>query len=118
MRAFHPDGVKFAVMPGVEQIPALLNFARRVGTEFSDSCVLGMGLHGTITRLACPLLGCPYTYGFLGADPVAPGQISVEDLRAFFELESRTPSGRPALDAPGEQWRDWANRLLNGPSGV
>lgn len=117
MRAFRPEGVKFAVTPNAGQVPALLEFARRIGAEFPDSCVLGMGAYGTVTRLVAPLLGCPFTYGFLGQGPVAPGQISVGDMNAFFERASGSGTARPAQDAPVERWIDWADALRKG-SGV
>jgi 3-dehydroquinate dehydratase type I len=115
MRAFNPDGVKFAVFVHQDQdILGLLKLARKVGAEFPDSCVLGMGETAVSTRLISPLLGCRYTYGYLGQGPVAPGQLSVEIMRAFFDSASRTDAGRPALEAPTEEWLRWADTLLKG----
>jgi 3-dehydroquinate dehydratase len=111
MRAFKPDGVKFAVTPVSDQVSALLDFARKVGAEFPASCVLGMGVAGMNTRLVSPLLGCPFTYGYLGEGPVAPGQLDVESMKVLFERASRPDADRPALDAPAAVWLDWANKV-------
>jgi 3-dehydroquinate dehydratase type I len=111
MKAFNPDGVKFAVHVTSDQVPALLEFSRRVGAGFPDSCVLGMGVAGMNTRLLSPLFGCPFTYGYLGNGPVAPGQMDVESMKAFFERASRPEAGCPAPDAPVVAWIDWVNKV-------
>jgi 3-dehydroquinate dehydratase type I len=116
MRAFHPDGVKFAVFVTTDQVPALLDFARKVGAEFPSSCVLGMGVAGMNTRLISPLLGCPFTYGYLGEGPVAPGQLDAEVMQEFFASVSAA-GDRPADDADVITWIAWATALdakLNG----
>jgi 3-dehydroquinate dehydratase type I len=116
MRAFNPDGVKFAVMPSKDQVPVLLDFARKVGAEYSDSCVLGMGDAGSLTRLVSPLLGCHFTYGFLGDGAVAPGQLPVQMMANFFTHASSdaalSDNGKPTSDAPATVWLDWASALL------
>jgi 3-dehydroquinate dehydratase type I len=110
MRTFGPDGVKFAVAVTADQVPELLEFARRVGAEYAASCVLGLGAAGAATRLLGPLLGCPFTYGYLGNGPVAPGQWGVETMKAFFEAASNA-ADRPAVDAPVEVWLKWREAL-------
>jgi 3-dehydroquinate dehydratase type I len=112
MRALGPEGIKFAVTPTAEQIPALLEFARRVGGEFPESCVLGMGVAGMNTRLISPLLGCPFTYGYLGEGPLAPGQWDAEAMRAFFD-RAAVDADRPAKEAPVERWIEWEDRLMD-----
>jgi len=112
MRALKPDGVKFAVSPGSDQIPALLGFARRVGAEYPESCVLGMGAEASVTRVLSPLLGCPFTYGYLGEGAVAPGQLSVPVMREFF-ARAATDAPTPDLNAPASQWIAWAEARLN-----
>lgn len=111
MRELRPDGVKFAVSVASEQVPALLAFARRVGGEYPESCVLGMGAAATATRLLAPLFGCPFTYGYLGEGAVAPGQIRAVDMRAFFDRAAADPD-RPETEAPFQRWLDWADALL------
>ncbi len=109
METFRPDGVKFAVTPeNTGQVESLLRFARKVAEQFPLSCVIGMGEAARATRLVSPLLGCPITYAFLEDGPVAPGQLSVEALRACF---ART-EGRPAHGAAEKEWMDWAEDAL------
>ena len=109
MRDFHPHAVKFAVTPGsAGEVALLLWFARRVSDEFPLSCAMGMGEMGRGTRVVSPLLGCPITYAFLEDGPVAPGQLALPVLRACLAQAE----GRPALEAPDEQWMDWARRAI------
>jgi 3-dehydroquinate dehydratase type I len=109
MRAFRPDGVKFAVaVQDDAHAEALLDFARRVAPEFPDSCVFGMGAPGSGTRLASPLLGCPYTYGYLGKEPGAPGQLPAASMRAFF-ADVAADASRPGLGTPSAEWLAWAS---------
>jgi 3-dehydroquinate dehydratase type I len=117
MKAFRPDGVKFAVDLASEDVPDLLDFGRRVGAEFPESCVLGMGVAGMKTRLISPLLGCPFTYGYLGEGPVAPGQWNVEGMQSFFE-RAATDKERPERDAPVRAWIEWATSLLAKVNGA
>ncbi len=117
MRTFTPDGVKFAVMPDAAQVPVLLDFARRVATEFDGSCVLGMGAGGAVTRVLGPLLGCPLTYAFLGEGAVAPGQLSVAVMTAFFE-RAAADGDRPVVDAAPAEWIAWAEALLRKVQGA
>jgi 3-dehydroquinate dehydratase type I len=117
MRAFQPDGVKFAVaLRDQAQAEALIDFTRGVAAEFPESCVLGMGEAGSLTRLVGPLLGCPFTYGFLGDGAVAPGQLPVQMMANFFTHASSdaalSDNGKPAPDAPATVWLDWARALL------
>ena len=54
-----------------------------------------------------PLLGCPFTYGYLTGGPVAPGQLSASELGAFFAGASLPPPEDP------ETLLNWAEgRLL------
>jgi 3-dehydroquinate dehydratase type I len=115
MRALGPDGVKFAVTPSAEQVPELLEFARRVAGEFPESCVLGMGAAGMSTRLIGPLLGCPFTYGFIGEGAVAPGQLPAEAMQAFF---ARAATEFPGADASDAELPDWAGALLKKVTGA
>lgn len=106
MRAFKPDGVKFAAMVRDRaHAEELLEFARGVAAEFPASCVLGMGPAGSLTRLISPLLGCPFTYGFTGDGAVAPGQLPAAGMRAFFAVAAQ---GHPDPAAPAAEWLDWA----------
>jgi 3-dehydroquinate dehydratase-1 len=114
MRRYHPAGVKFAVAldegpRGRSQAEALLRLARRVAGEYSISCVLGMGRQGSLTRLVAPLMGCPLTYGFMGAAPLAPGQMPAEAMHRFFQRSAA--EGLPSDRATESEWLDWAAEL-------
>lgn len=117
MRRFKPDGVKFAVTPTSSQLPDLVNLARRVAAEFPASCVLGMGPEASVTRVLSPLLGCPFTYGFLGEGAVAPGQLSAKVMAAFFE-RAATDAQRPDEAASASEWIGWTQDLLKQVTGV
>ncbi len=107
MNACRPDAVKFAVTVDDSTMAAsLLGFARKVAEKFPLSCVLGMGEAGCATRVTAPLLGCPITYAFLGDRAVAPGQLSVKNLRTLLMRVEE----RPAPDASEEQWIKWAEK--------
>jgi 3-dehydroquinate dehydratase type I len=87
MRAQAPDGMKVAVTCGTRaELTELLGFAREMQAATLNGCVLSMGVLGRATRVAAPLLGCPFTYGYLTDGPAAPGQLSVFQLRAFFQI--------------------------------
>ena len=123
MHTFHPAGVKIAVALDADkrieraQAEALLRLARRIAGEYSISCVLGMGEEGRLTRLVCPLLGCPLTYGYLGDKPLAPGQLPASVMRPFFQ-HART-EGLPPENTSESAWLDWAaelwSRVEHGP---
>jgi hypothetical protein len=103
--------------PSPSQIPGLLELARKVAAEYSVSCVLGMGSEATLTRLLSPLLGCPFTYGFLGEGAVAPGQLPAARMRDFFSRAAADAS-RPSREAPVREWWSWADALLERVRGV
>jgi 3-dehydroquinate dehydratase type I len=85
MLAARPEGVKLALTaadrPGLRDLLAL---AREVAAGPALGSVFSMGAPGRATRVLGPLLGCPFTYGYLTGGPVAPGQLSASELRAFF----------------------------------
>lgn len=113
MAKWAPDGVKFAMALGPNsgdriRALALLAFARRVASLYSDSAVFGMGEEGRLTRVVSPLLGCPWTYGFLGGVPQAPGQLSADRMREFF---ARAPESFPGTDASDAAILGWATAL-------
>jgi 3-dehydroquinate dehydratase-1 len=109
MRGFRPDGVKFAVtLRDRAHAEDLLRLARRVAAEFPAAGVLGMGAAGSLTRLISPLRGCPFTYGYLGAEQGAPGQLPAAAMRAFF---AEAAGAHPAADAAEAVWLDWAEAL-------
>lgn len=85
MGAAKPDGVKFAVTCRTRsELRDLLAFAREAARDHAHSGVFSMGGPGRCTRVLAPLLGCPFTYGYLSGGAVAPGQLSAAELRAFF----------------------------------
>ncbi len=107
MRGFNPAAVKFAVaVKDSGEASSLLRFGRKVAAEFPLCCVLGMGEAGSATRVISPLLGCPITYAFVEGTAVAPGQLSLKQLRALLTRSDH----RPALNAAEEQWIGWAEK--------
>jgi hypothetical protein len=61
-------------------------------------------------------LGCPYTYGYLGEGPLAPGQWDVVVMQKFF-ASAAAAVDRPTDDADVNTWIAWATNLvakLNG----
>ena len=115
MHAYHPAGVKIAVALEADkrseraQAEALLRLARRVAGEYSIGAVLGMGEEGRLTRLVSPLLGCPLTYGYLSGGPLAPGQLSAQEMRRFFQRARA--EGLPPDSTSESAWLDWAAEL-------
>jgi len=48
---------------------------------------LGMGKRGTITRIAAPILGAPFTYAAAdGSAPTAPGQLDRKTMESIYRL--------------------------------
>jgi len=48
-----------------------------------------MGDSGRMSRILCTRLGSPFTYVSLGK-PVAPGQFSLDEMKAIFRLQGKT----------------------------
>ncbi len=61
-----------------------LAFAR--GAARDDLIAFASGAAGGWTRLLAPRLGAPVIYGSAGAEPAAPGQLSIERLRRDYGL--------------------------------
>jgi 3-dehydroquinate dehydratase-1 len=113
MLSHRPAGVKFAMTCGSrEEVLDLLGFVREASAECPNACVLSMGRLGRATRVLAPLLGCPFTYGYLTGGAVAPGQLSVRGLSAFY-------AGLPARHGDGDDLSrllDWAEARIEGVS--
>ena len=85
MRETSLAGVKFALTCNTRaELIDLLALARDVADQISWGSVFSMGKTGRATRVLSPLLGCPFTYGYLTGGAVAPGQLSAAELWAFF----------------------------------
>lgn len=117
LKATGADAVKLAVLcRDRAQLLDLLAFARETAAAVSVSggsaCVLSMGELGKASRVLGPWLGCALTYGYLSGGAVAPGQLSVRQLREFYAKSS--------ADAPAElsvsRLLDWAQARLPGDS--
>jgi 3-dehydroquinate dehydratase-1 len=118
------DGVKLAVTCRTRaEVEELLAFARDIAAMNDDACVLSMGRPGRVSRVLAPLLGCPLTYGYLSGRAVASGQLSVRQLREFYEgLASNAPGGLAVAgplaggpsDPPLDLLMDWAEARLPG----
>ncbi len=94
------------------QVLELLAFARETAAANADACVLSMGELGRASRVLGPWLGCAWTYGYLSGGSVAPGQLSVRQLREFY--------AETAVDEPRDLsisgLLDWADtRLAKAP---
>jgi 3-dehydroquinate dehydratase-1 len=125
MAAYRPQGMKVAVTcRSREELIGLLGTARDMAAATDDGCVLSMGGLGRSSRVLAPLLGCPYTYGYLTGGAVAPGQLSARGLAAFFRgLPADAGKGArgamPALGPDAEptgEWVDWAEARITGVS--
>ncbi len=55
-------------------------------TQRSRLIAFCMGELGTISRVLCIQLGSPFTYASLSEEPIAPGQIPIEDLRRLLQI--------------------------------
>jgi 3-dehydroquinate dehydratase-1 len=74
---------KIAVTPSsISEIPPLLSLLL---TLPGSLCLIAMGSYGRHFRAVAPVYGSALTYGYV-LKPVAPGQISVGDLRRMFEI--------------------------------
>ena len=107
MSKAHPAGVKFALSCASRaELVELLAFAREVAAGRPQGGVFSMGGVGRSSRVLAPLLGCPFTYGYLTGGPVAPGQLSAAELAAFFAGAPFPPTDDPA------NLIDWAEGRL------
>jgi 3-dehydroquinate dehydratase type I len=106
MQAFAPDGVKFAVTcRDRAEVLRLVAFAREVAAATPWSGVFSMGEPGRPTRLLGPLLGCPFTYGHLSGQAVAPGLIGASRLKSLLAVPAPP-------DADPETLLNWAEGRL------
>ncbi len=55
---------------------------------YDNLIALGMGIGGTITRIAAPYLGAPFTYASYGENPTAMGQIDYFEMKKIVNLIS------------------------------
>jgi 3-dehydroquinate dehydratase-1 len=79
-KVYKPDIVKLAVMPkNHDDVIRLLNWCY-VHQPY-PLAVMAMGDIGKFSRVIGSLFGSKLSYGFLGGKPVAPGQMSVEQLK-------------------------------------
>jgi 3-dehydroquinate dehydratase I len=108
-----PEGIKLAVTcHSREEVLVLLAFTQSTAGLNSHACVLSMGSLGQATRVLGPLLGCPMTYGYLSGTSIAPGQLSVYQMRKFLmDSETNMPKGRSNAEI-----LDWAEARLAGES--
>lgn len=78
---------KIAVTPQAQtDVIRLLSFLNRQADR--EICLIGMGAFGRVSRLLFPVFGSRLTYGHTGGKSVAPGQMSVADIRAVLDLVS------------------------------
>ena len=77
--------VKLALTPhSRDDVIRLLLLTHRHAAR--DLCVIAMGRVGRVSRLVFPYFGSRLTYGCVGDDEVAPGQISVSRMKALMDL--------------------------------
>lgn len=119
MRTHKPDGMKFAVTCGNRNdLLELLAFTRDLAAGTSHGCALSMGAEGRASRVLGPMLGCPFTYGYLTGGAVAPGQISIRGLKAFFQGTPAPGNGTPVsiMDMNDSELIEWAEARIVGES--
>lgn len=116
MLAYDPTGVKFAVTCADRaQASSLLAFAREAGASGPEACVLSMGKVGRATRVLGPVLGCPFTYGYLNGGAVAPGQLSAAELARLLEAcASELDPEMVSRSGSEGQLLDWAEARIQG----
>ncbi|GEM_PF-2388909 len=117
MQTHRPAGMKFAVAcENRRDLMELLAFARDLSETASIGCALSMGEVGRASRVLGPLLGCPLTYGYLTGGAVAPGQLSAEALRKFFQgIPARESQAWDDLQKLGDSdLVDWAEARIAG----
>jgi 3-dehydroquinate dehydratase-1 len=119
MRTHNPAGMKFAVTCGNRgDLSELLAFTRDLAGATPNGCALSMGAAGRTSRVLGPVLGCPFTYGYLTGGAVAPGQLSTGELRAFFDgLEADGLEAGALAERRGAgimELVDWAEARIAG----
>ncbi len=68
----------------VDDSTRILQLYRNIGKN--KLIAFAMGDNGRISRILCLYLGSPYTYASLGK-PVAPGQISIDEIKKIINLK-------------------------------
>ena len=111
--------VPTAVQPGEEL--ATLQLLRSLGRR--DVIAFAAGTGGAWTRFVAPRLGAPVVYGALGEVPGAPGQLSIERLRADYGLPDLPPVevlfgvvGHPIAHSLSPRIHNTAYRTLGIPA--
>ncbi len=105
------EGIKIAATcRNRREVECLMEGARYAASASDASCVLSMGVVGRVTRIAGPLLGCPFTYGYLSGGAVAPGQLSVQQMREFYAGLAQDPP--QVREVP--ELLDWIEARLPG----
>ena len=111
--------VPTATQPG-EELPAL-QLLRSLGRR--DVIAFATGAGGAWTRFVAPRLGAPVVYGSLGEVPGAPGQLSIERLRADYGLPDLPPVaalfgivGHPVAHSLSPRIHNTAYRALGIPA--
>ena len=99
------DILKIAVMANsFADAERLYSFTRRYNMSGSGNMLLStisMGEWGKVSRILNPFVGSCLTYGFVGDQPNAPGQVSLSALKNFLaplfsEADSTLKRGRAA----------------------
>ena len=54
--------------------------------RYKNILVIGMGPHGSITRIAAPFLGAPFTFAAGRAGKTAPGQLTFSEMQRTIQL--------------------------------
>ncbi len=110
MLAVRADGIKLATTCRTRaEVLNLMHFAREAAISRKPAAVLSMGTVGQAMRILSPLLGCPWTYGYLSGGAVAPGQFSVSQMHNIF-----TRMDVPMQpDLSDSEMFDWVEGRLN-----
>jgi 3-dehydroquinate dehydratase-1 len=98
------DGLKWALQPGTRKEYGQLGpYLAMASHAYALSGIFCLGEAGKPSRLASVSMGCGLTYGYLGDEPAAPGQLSVEEL--VEGLEKMKP--KPSKSHLQKNWLDW-----------
>ena len=106
MQELLPNGIKMALYArSYKEAQQLMEFVSTLDLP-ELSGIFAMGTAGTPSRLISPLMGAPLTYGYLSQEAQAPGQLSAQELSAYYHTN-------PAISNPLEVWNhalEWLNQ--------
>mgnify|MGYP005844652421 CR=1 FL=1 len=83
---------KIAAMPAsLDQLQTILHVARQHLPSGQPRALIGMGSHGTASRIAAGRFGLALSFASLGSNAAAPGQVSLDQMLALYRANGITP---------------------------